>query len=56
MSTFAQIDGVGDKTAKKLYQEFGSLENVKNASVDDLVKAGIGKVLATKIVNYLKNL
>ena len=56
LSTFTQIEGVGDKTAKKLYQEFGSLENVKNSSVDDLVKAGIGKGLATKILDYLKNL
>ena len=56
MSTFTQIDGVGDKTAKKLYQEFGSLENVKNSTIEDLVKAGIGKTLATKIITYLKNL
>ena len=56
LSTFSQIEGVGEKTAKKLYQEFGSLENVKNSSADDLVKAGIGKALAIKILDYLKNL
>ena len=52
-SVFKEIKGVGDKTAQLLYKEFGSLENVKNASEEDLTKAGIGKKTAQIIIDYL---
>ncbi len=35
------IEGVGDKTRKKLLKTFGSVENIKEASYDDLKGLGI---------------
>ena len=53
INVFKEIKGVGDKTAQLLYKEFGSLENVKNASEEDLIKAGVGKKTAKIILDYL---
>lgn len=52
-SVLKQIDGVGDKKRKALMSEFGSLENIKRASREDLAKvAGIGDALAKKIKEF----
>ena len=43
-SVFDKINGVGNKTKSDLLNFFGSIENVKTASLDDLRKApGIGE-------------
>ena len=48
------IPGVGEKTLKKLYQHFGSLKKIRNASVEELARVkGIGKKKAEIIYNYL---
>ncbi|MBF91949.1 MAG: excinuclease ABC subunit C [Rickettsiales bacterium] len=49
-SVFDKINGVGNKTKKDLLSFFGSIENVKTASLDDLKKApGIGEKTAINI-------
>ena len=50
------IDGVGEKTAKDLAKKFGSLQNLKNASLTDLIAIqDVGEVIAQNIYNYFKN-
>ncbi len=49
-SIFDKIGGVGRKNRSKLLSYFGSIENIKTASIDDLKKTpGIGKKIARKI-------
>ena len=49
-SVFDKINGVGNKTKSDLLNFFGSIENIKTASLDDLRKApGIGKKTAINI-------
>ena len=51
-SVFDDILGIGSKVRKLLINHFGSLENVKNAGIQDLKKvSGIGKVMAERIYN-----
>ncbi|RJO60114.1 excinuclease ABC subunit UvrC [candidate division WS5 bacterium] len=47
-SNLDTIDGVGPKTKKKLVKHFGSVENIRKASVEDLLKI-VGEKLARKI-------
>lgn len=56
ISELTNIEGVGDKTAKLLLTHFEGIENVKNATYDDLLKVkGISKTVASNIVNYFQN-
>jgi excinuclease ABC subunit C len=49
-STLEQIDGLGPKRRQKLLQQFGGLQEVQRAGVEDLTKVdGISKALAQKI-------
>ena len=49
-SVFDKINGVGNKTKSDLLNFFGSIENIKTASLDDLRKApGIGEKTAINI-------
>ena len=49
------INGIGQKTAKDLSKKFGTLENIKNASREDLLEIkDIGEILADNIVNYFR--
>ena len=50
------IPNVGDKTAKDLAKSFGSLEEIKNATKDDLISLrDIGPVVALNIYEYFKD-
>ncbi len=50
------IAEVGSKTARELAREFGSLENVKSASVDNLASIrDVGSVIAENIYNFFQN-
>lgn len=47
------IDGIGKKTAKDLIKRFRTLENVRNAGLEELTAVdGIGSVLAENIIEY----
>ena len=47
------IDGVGIKTAKMLAKVYKSLDNLKNATVEDLIKIDdIAEIMATDIHHY----
>ncbi|KGM07524.1 Excinuclease ABC subunit C [Methylophaga thiooxydans] len=50
ISTLEQIEGLGPKRRQKLLQQFGGLQEVQRAGVEDLSKVeGISKSLAQKI-------
>ncbi len=52
-SSLEEIPNLGEKRIKMLIEHFGSIENIKNASVDDLVKVkGISQKLALEIFEY----
>jgi len=49
------INGVSAKIAKELLLEFGTIQNVANATIEDLIKVdGIGKAKASKILETLQ--
>ncbi|MBT4647730.1 excinuclease ABC subunit UvrC [archaeon] len=48
-----KIEGIGEKTKFKLLQKFGSLENIKNSSINELKKI-VGEKLAKKIKSNMK--
>ncbi len=52
-SELLRIEGLGDKTREKLFKEFGTLENIKNASFEELSKV-VNKTLAQKIIDFYK--
>lgn len=52
-SQLQEIPGVGEKTITRLLKRFGSVEAIRNASVDDLA-AEAGKVRAESIRRYLE--
>ncbi len=50
------IRNVGKETAGVLAAEFGTLENIKNASVEDLSKVeGVGEIIAQDIYNFFRS-
>lgn len=50
------INNIGEKTAKDLAKAFGSLDNIKNASLEELVAIkDIGDIVANSIVEYFDN-
>ena len=52
-SVLKQIDGIGEKKRKALMTAFGSLENIKRASLEELSKVeGIGEIRAKKIKEF----
>ncbi len=55
-SSIDNLSGVGDKRKKLLLRYFGSLEQIKRASIDDLSEVtGIGKSTAQSIYKQLHN-
>jgi excinuclease ABC subunit C len=55
-SSIDNLPGVGDSRKKLLLRYFGSLEQIKRASIDDLSEvSGIGKVTAKSIYKQLHN-
>jgi len=52
-SSLEEIPNLGEKRIKMLIEHFGSIENIKNANVDDLIKVkGISQKLALEIFEY----
>lgn len=50
------IPDIGDKTKKLLLKHFGSIEKIKEASVEELISAeGIGEKTAQKIYEFFRN-
>ena len=54
-SELENIDGVGNATIKKLLDVYKNIENIKNASIQDMVLNHINKITATNIYNYFNN-
>ena len=50
-----QIDGIGEKTAIHLLKQFGSIEAIKNLSIDELQKS-VGNHKAGLIQQYFKEI
>ena len=53
-STLCEIEGVREKTAKKMLKHFKSLENIKNAQIDEIKKIGIREKTAKNIYDYFR--
>lgn len=54
-SQLDQIKGVGEKTRTNLYKHFKSIENIKKASVEELMEVPlVGKKQALEIYKYFK--
>lgn len=50
------IKGLGEKKIKSLLEKFGSVTNIRNQPVDELIKVpGITEAIAENIVEYLKD-
>ena len=55
-SRIDEIEGVGAKRKRDLLNFFGSVEQIKEASLQDIMKVeGISKKTAEKIYNYFHN-
>ncbi len=55
-SVFDGIDGIGEKKRKAILKEFGSIENIKRATEEDLAKVdGIGIKRAKKIKEFFNS-
>ncbi len=53
-SVLDEIEGIGDKKKQDLLKEFGSVEGIKKASVEELTKIkGINEKIARKIKEFL---
>lgn len=52
-SKLLNIEGVGDARAKLLMKRFKSIQNIKNATVDEICSCGISKTVAENILKYL---
>lgn len=48
-STLCEIEGVGEKTAKKLLRHFKSMAKIKSASIDELREVGVSQKTAENI-------
>lgn len=56
-SRLTSLNGIGSKTARLLWDAFGSIQAMKQASIEDLVKlSGIGKSRAENILEKLKRI
>ncbi len=52
-SILDEVDGIGETRRNKILMEFKTLENIRNATLEDYKKIGIGEELALKIKNHL---
>ncbi len=53
-SQLDEIKGIGPQRKKELLKHFGSINNIKNANIEDFRKIGIGDKLAENIIKSLK--
>ncbi|MBE6148707.1 MAG: excinuclease ABC subunit UvrC [Firmicutes bacterium] len=54
-SVLSNVEGIGDKRKKELLKAFGSLEKIKNASLEDLAKI-LPMNVAEELIKYLKEM
>ena len=47
-----EIDGIGEARAKKLLSHFKTVNNIKKATLDDLIKSGLPKACAENVIEY----
>ena len=52
-SELLRIEGLGEKTREKLFKEFGTLDNIKSATLDELCRV-VNKPLAERIIEFYK--
>jgi excinuclease ABC subunit C len=55
-SRLDEIPGVGEKRRKLLFQHFGSLKKMREATVEDFRQIGIGDKLAREIIRHLRQM
>ncbi len=55
-SQLDDIPGIGEKRRKMLFQHFGSLKKMREATVEDFRQLGIGDKLARDIIRHLRKL
>lgn len=55
-SQLDEIPGIGEKRRKLLFQHFGSIAKMKEATVEDFRQLGIGDKLAREIIGHLRKL
>ncbi len=55
-SVLDEIPGIGKKRKLLLLNTFGSIEDIKRAKIEEIIKIGIPKNIAQKIIQYLNNL
>ena len=51
-SELSAISGIGEVKRKKLMRTFKSIDNIANASIDELIKAGLDKRSAKNVYDY----
>ncbi len=55
-SVLDNIEGVGEKRKKSLLRHFGSVDNIKKASIEELIQAeSINKKVAKNVYNFFRN-
>ncbi len=55
-SSLLEIEGVGTKRAKALFNEFKTIDNIKKAGIDELTRVeGINENLAKNIIKHFEN-
>ncbi|MEO4052032.1 excinuclease ABC subunit UvrC [Solibacillus sp. CAU 1738] len=54
-SVLDNIEGVGPKRKQQLLKAFGSVKKIREASIDDLIEAGIPRTSAKNINEYFQN-
>ncbi len=52
-SLLLNIKGVGEARAKTLMKRFKSIQNIKNATIEEICSCGISKTVAENILKYL---
>ncbi|WP_019120237.1 excinuclease ABC subunit UvrC [Brevibacillus massiliensis] len=55
-SQLDEIPGVGERRRKLLFQHFGSIERMRQASVEEYRQLGIGDKLAREIIQHLRKM
>lgn len=53
-SRLDDIEGLGPKRKEALIKHFTTIDNVKNATIEELIEAGMPKTLANKIYEFFK--
>lgn len=55
-SQLDEIPGIGEKRRKLLFQHFGSIKKMKEATVEDFRQLGIGDKIAREIISHLRKM